>query len=252
MGLIGGTIGYRLLKLISSNGDSKSMDGSAYLNKSKLETLLGPKFWNEIENKAVIDVGCGNGVEAIEMARRGARSVIGVDTQEEFIQAAKALAVTEGVAERCDFLLGLESTGRADVITAIDSFEHFDNPALILQEMSRHLKPQGCVLTAFGPTWYHPLGGHLFSVFPWAHLIFTEKSLIRWRSDFKSDGAASFREVAGGLNQMTIKRFVRIVGESPFRFDEFEAVPIRKLSFLSNQLTREFTTAIVRCKLVLK
>jgi hypothetical protein len=55
------------------------------------------------------------------------------------------------------------------------------------------------------------LGGHLFSVFPWAHLIFSEQALIRWRSDFKSDGATRFSEVAGGLNQMTIRRFERLI-----------------------------------------
>jgi hypothetical protein len=106
------------------------------------------------------------------------------------------------------------------------------------------------VLTSFGPTWYHPLGGHLFSVFPWAHLVFTEKALIRWRSDFKTDRATKFGEVAGGLNQMTIKRFERVVAESPFRFEHLELVPIRKLRRVANRLTREATTAIVRCKLV--
>ncbi|GEM_PF-858911 len=35
----------------------------------------------------------------------------------------------------------------------------------------------------------------------WAQLIFTEKVSIRWRSDFKSDGAAQFHEGESGLNQ---------------------------------------------------
>ncbi|MEP6741917.1 MAG: hypothetical protein ABJB61_05415 [bacterium] len=109
-----------------------------------------------------------------------------------------------------------------------------------------------CVIAAFGPTWYHPLGGHLFSVFPWSHLIFTEKALIRWRSDFKTDGAARFSEVEGGLNQMTIRRFERLVAESEFTFLEFEAVPIRKLRPLANRLTCEFLTAMVRCKVIPK
>ncbi len=39
--------------------------------------------------------------------------------------------------------------------------------------------PHGAVYASFGPTWYHPLGGHLFSVFPWAHPIFSEKEPIR-------------------------------------------------------------------------
>ena len=115
--------------------------------------------------------------------------------------------------------------------------------------MAGLLKPGGKLVASFGPTWYHPLGGHLFSVFPWSHLVFTERALIRWRSDFKTDGARRFSEVAGGLNQMTIARFERIVRGSPFVTSSFELVPIRGLARFSNRLTREFTTAIVRCSL---
>jgi hypothetical protein len=56
--------------------------------------------------------------------------------------------------------------------------------------------------------------------------------------------------VTGGLNQLTIKRFIGIVAQSEFEFDSIQAVPIRKLKFLSNRLTREFTTAVVKWKLV--
>ena len=83
MAMIGGAIGYRILKRISPIGDGSSMDGSAYADKSKLETLLGPRIWAEIADKVVIDFGCGEGAEAIEMARRGARRVIRVDIQDK-------------------------------------------------------------------------------------------------------------------------------------------------------------------------
>jgi SAM-dependent methyltransferase len=166
----------------------------------------------------------------------------------KLLSKGRELAENSGVTNFCIF--DKETTELADFIVAIDSFEHFDDPSAILRTMRGLLKPDGCIFAAFGPTWYHPLGGHLFSVFPWAHLIFTEKALIRWRSDFKSDGATRFREVEGGLNQMTIRRFERIVEKSPFKFAQFEALPIRKLQKIANRLTREFTTAIVRCKMV--
>jgi hypothetical protein len=86
-------------------------------------------------------------------------------------------------------------------------------------------------------------------VFPWAHLIFTERSLIRWRSDFKTDGATRFHEVEGGLNQMTIRRFERLLAESAFRVVSFDTPPIKKLRPLHNRLTREFFSSYVRCTL---
>ena len=116
--------------------------------------------------------------------------------------------------------------------------------------MNTLLQPSGEVLVSFGPTWFHPLGGHLFSVFPWAHLVFSERALIRWRSTFKTDGATRFNEVAGGLNKMTIAKFEELVADSPLKFASLELVPIKKLKNIHNRLTREFTTAIVRCRLV--
>jgi SAM-dependent methyltransferase len=248
MGIIGGVIGYQILRRISKNGNGGHMDGSAYGGKSKVEELLGPDFWIEIQGKTVIDFGCGEGAEAIEIARRGARRVIGVDIQERLLEVARMSAADAGVADRCIFTT--RPTEPADIIVAIDSFEHFDDPLSVLRTMSNMLNSAGSIIAAFGPTWYHPYGGHLFSVFPWAHLLFTEKALVRWRSDFKNDGATCFREVEGGLNRMTIGRFEHIVEQSPFKFAHMESVPIKKFQPFANHFTREFTTSIIRCKLV--
>lgn len=248
MGIIGGEFGYRLLRRLSVDGETGYCDGSAYAGVSKLETLLGKDIWLNTKGKVVIDFGCGDGTDAVEVAARGARKVIGIDIREHALARAARAAAERGVTDRCQFVTSTKE--KADVILSIDAFEHFDDPGAILKIMRSLLKNEGRVIAAFGPTWYHPLGGHLFSVFPWAHLIFTEKSLIRWRSDFKTDGATRFEEAEGGLNKMTIGRFLEIVAQSDFTVEEFEPVPIRKLHYFANRLTREFTTAIVRCTLV--
>jgi hypothetical protein len=118
--------------------------------------------------------------------------------------------------------------------------------------MRKLVKDSGYVLVEFGPTWFHPHGGHLFAVFPWAHLILTEKALIRWRTDFKSDGATRFGEVAGGLNKMTIRWWEQLVSESGLEYKSYELVPIRAARRLHCRLTREFFTAIVRARLTPK
>jgi len=222
------------------------MDGSAYARKSKLETLLGPDIWDRIQGKTVIDFGCGPGAEAIEMALKGARHVYGIDISDRWLEVAREQARQSGCQ---NVTFAKTASEPADVIVSLDAFEHFQDPGAILQVMSGMLKPDGVLLASFGPTWYHPLGGHLFSVFPWAHLVFSEAALCRWRSRFKSDGAKRFGEVEGGLNQMTISRFERLVAESPFTLESLEAVPVRKLEKLHNRLTREFLTAVVRCRL---
>jgi SAM-dependent methyltransferase len=245
--LIGGKLGVLLLNRASRNGTVGYPDvATAYVGKSKLEVLMGPRVWDEIRGRTVLDFGCGPGDEAVEVAERGALRVIGLDLREKWLEMARQHAQARGVEDKC--LFATEYDGEVDTIISLDSFEHFADPADILERMARLLKPGGKVLVSFGPTWYHPLGGHFFSVFAWAHLLFTERALIRWRSIYKGEGARTLEEA--GLNKMTIRRFRRLVLESPFTFESFEAVPIRRLARFHNALTREFTTAIVRCVLV--
>ena len=243
---IGGELGYQLLKRICPAGDSGYNDGSAYNGRSKLEVLFGASLWDEIRGRTVIDFGCGAGSEAIELAQRGAARVIGLDTYAPILAVARQRAVQAGVSDRCRF--DSSTTESADVVIALDSFEHFQDLPGVLRRMDQLVRPDGFVLSSFGPTWYHPLGGHVFSVFPWAHFVFTERAFIRWLGDFNSDGHTSFESV--GLNRLSIARFERVVAESPWRFASLDVVPIRRLRRLHHRLTREFTTSIVRCKLI--
>jgi|SRR5665213_2967909 len=239
-------IQYWVLKRIA-HSEPKGLDSSVYRRKNKLKTLLGDDVFELTRNKVVIDFGCGTGQESVELAENGARLVIGVDIQERSLCQARARASLAEVEDRCVF--STQAPESADVIISLDSFEHFRDPAAILNQMWELLKPGGTLLVSFGPVWYHPLGGHLFSVFPWAHLLFSEKALIRWREDLRDDGAQSFEEVAGGLNRMTIGKFLKIVEASQFKTKQFMAVPIRRMAAVHNRWTQEFTTATVRCRL---
>ena len=240
---------YRVLTKIAPH-EPQTMSGSTYDGKSKIGVLLGSDLLALIRDKTVIDFGCGDGVATLDLARHGARKVIGIDIRQHALDEAVRHAADAGLSNCCEFSTGTST--KADVIISLDAFEHFGDPAAILRIMHSLLVPGGFVMASFGPTWYHPLGGHLFSVFPWSHLLFSETALIRWRADIRPDGATRFSEVDGGLNQMTIARFERIVSQSPFRIELLETVPIRKLTPLHSRLTREFTTAIVRTKLVAK
>lgn len=251
MGFIGGTLGYEWLRrfhpLGQENGDTK--DGGSYqAAKDKLTTMLGPEIWDAVQGRTVLDFGCGTGRESVALAQSGARRVIGLEILPRLIAEAEHYATKQGVADKCTF--ATQTNEKADVIISLDAFEHFAEPADMLGLMRRLVRDNGTIWAAFGPTWYHPLGGHLFSVFPWAHLVFTEKALLRWRADRYHDGATRFHEVEGGLNRLTIRRFEQIVAASDFRCEELTPVPIRRLRPFANALTREFVTSFVRCRLV--
>jgi SAM-dependent methyltransferase len=236
---------YHLLRLIAPRVPS-TMGGEAYEGKSKLRVLL-PGIETEIKDKIVLDFGCGPGVEVKEMALLGAKRVIGLDIGKKWLQIGREQAEKAGVGAKCEFVASIANP--VEVIVSLDSFEHFADPGAVLKTMYSLLQSGGCVFVSFGPTWYHPLGGHLFSVFPWAHIVLKEDALIRWRAQFKTDGATKFGEVEGGLNQMTIRRFEEILRTSSFIVEELELVPIRRMKPLHNRVTREFLTAIVRCRL---
>jgi SAM-dependent methyltransferase len=236
---------YRLLKRIAPTERARSSE-VPYEVKAELAVKLGERVLREIVGRDVIDFGCGSGEDAVEMALAGAR-VVGVDIRERTLEMARSNAARAGVADRCRFTTRTDE--QADFIISIDAFEHFDDPLGVLRQMYDLLRPGGTMVASFGPIWFHPYGGHLFSVHPWTHLLFSERALIQWRNDIRSDGATRFGEVEGGLNQMTIARFERLVRQTAFRVVSIELIPIRKLRRLHCRLTREFTTSLVRSRL---
>lgn len=248
---IDGVLGYRLLQCFPTPRSWQSRPNhSPAPEVGKLETYWGPEIWDELVGRTVIDYGCGWGGDCIEMARRGVRRAIGLDVRPKALAIAAKAAERAEVADCCTFRTTTDE--KADAIICIDCFEHFNDPAAVLRTMAELLNPGGTAFVSFGPPWFHPYGGHSFSVFPWAHLLFSERSFLRWRSHYCNDGATRFHEVPGGLNQMTIRRFERLVQESSLRTTDFMAVPIRPVRLFHNRLTREFFTSIVRCKLTRK
>jgi SAM-dependent methyltransferase len=247
VGVLGGAPAVYLMRaLTGTQGNGPVKVAHAYNDKSKLDALLGPSFFDEIQGKTVIDFGSGLGHQSVEMAKRGAGHVVGVEIREDFLEKARAHAAAAGVSDKCTFLTTLDRP--ADVVVSLDSFEHFSDPEAILTLMADYLRPGGRLIASFGPTWYHPYGGHMFAIFPWAHLIFTEAALLEWRRTFRPNQTAT-RITECGLNKMTIRRFERIVAGSPFRVVHLEAVPMRQLAWLANPLTREFFTSVIRCTL---
>lgn len=59
-----------------------------------------------VDGASVLDIGCGPGHYAIELARRGAGRVVGIDFADNMIARAREHAAGAGVADRCEFLVG--------------------------------------------------------------------------------------------------------------------------------------------------
>ncbi len=102
----------------------------------------------KLAGKRVIDVGCGGGILAESMARRGA-VVTGIDMGGAPLEVARLHAQQEGVileyrqgtAEE----LAAERTGQYDVVTCMEMLEHVPDPASVVAACSALVKPGGHV-----------------------------------------------------------------------------------------------------------
>lgn len=268
---LGGMLGYTLLKALSirpSRLDPHAPSQAGPDGAAKLQRFLGSDAWREFEGRSVLDLGCGEGAEAVAVALAGAAHVYGTDVQPARLTAARHLAARQGVADRCTFLHADEDrdqiqalAGQIDCAFSLDAFEHFAQPEAILATFHRLLAPGGKLLISFGPPWKNPYGSHMrfFNRWPWIHLLFREETVMAVRSLYRQDWARRYQDVEGGLNRMTVARFRQLIRESPFDVEQFRAVPLSSRFVNSRALWtrlcalppwREYLTSVVLCTLV--
>jgi SAM-dependent methyltransferase len=104
-------------------------------------------LFDRIKGAVALDYCCGNGEVAIEMAKRGASRVVGIDISSVAIENARILATDAGVDAICDFeVMDAEHTEFADrtfdIIHEYGALHHLDLQAAY-SELSRILKPEG-------------------------------------------------------------------------------------------------------------
>ncbi|WP_426146841.1 bifunctional 2-polyprenyl-6-hydroxyphenol methylase/3-demethylubiquinol 3-O-methyltransferase UbiG [Polaromonas sp. DSR2-3-2] len=97
----------------------------------------------------VLDVGCGGGILADSMARRGAR-VLGIDLASKALKVAQLHALeaqTQGVEYReiSAESLAAEQPGTFDMVTCMEMLEHVPDPAAVVKACAVLVKPGGYV-----------------------------------------------------------------------------------------------------------
>lgn len=102
-----------------------------------------------LAGKQVLDVGCGGGILADAMARKGAE-VLGIDLATKALRVAQLHALeaqTTGVTYRevAAEALAAESPERFDVVTCMEMLEHVPDPASVVAACSALVKPGGWV-----------------------------------------------------------------------------------------------------------
>jgi len=100
-----------------------------------------------LNGKRVVDVGCGGGILADSMARRGAE-VLGIDLATKPLRVAQLHAI-EAETPRIEYRevaveqLAAEQPQTFDVVTCMEMLEHVPDPGAIVAACGRLLKPGG-------------------------------------------------------------------------------------------------------------
>jgi len=106
----------------------------------------------EINNKKVLDAGCGTGIFSIIFANKGAALVVGIDISPGSLETAKALKKRfdlRNVEFKKEDMLQLPFEDEAfDIVWAWGTVHHTTNPFKAIDEVSRVLKKGGALLLA--------------------------------------------------------------------------------------------------------
>ena len=97
-----------------------------------------------LEGARVLDVGCGGGILAEAMARRGAK-VTGIDLSEKALRVAQLHLLESKLDIRYEHAAAEEFSGEFDVVTCMELLEHVPQPSSMVAACARLVRPGGQV-----------------------------------------------------------------------------------------------------------
>lgn len=102
----------------------------------------------DIQNKQIIDIGCGGGIYTKELALMGAKNVVGLDFSKEILQAAKEncsgfpnISFIHGDAHSIPY-----PDETFDIVISRAVIHHLQDIPTFLREASRILKKNGVLI----------------------------------------------------------------------------------------------------------
>jgi len=107
------------------------------------------------KGKRVLDVGCGTGNFAREVAKKDAKYVLGIDYADEAIKIAEKTNKRKNLKFKKLDVIKLDE--KFDIIVSIGTIEHMDNPIKIIKKLKSCLNKNGKIILTT-PNWTNPRG----------------------------------------------------------------------------------------------
>jgi tRNA (mo5U34)-methyltransferase len=104
---------------------------------------FAPHLPEDLSGKSVLDIGCNAGFYSIEMKRRGARRVLGIDSDERYLAQARLASETLGFGDIEFARLDVYEVGaigeRFDFVIFMGVLYHLRHPLLALDLIREHV-----------------------------------------------------------------------------------------------------------------
>jgi len=210
------------------------------------------------EGKTVLDLGCNRGYLLHSFSQHEKFEGIGADLVSYYLKDAR-----RDYGDRFRFIETTPTTiplpgSSVDVVYTIDTIEHLSRPKELFAEVYRVMKPGGVFLIHYNP-WLNPHGSHLEDIitFPWPHVFFSMDTLLRVAARLYEsphyDTACYFLDKEGQkkpnpykdqdswgtyLNYMTIRKFNRLLKQTPFRVKHQEKIGFGGSTFKMSRAVR--------------
>jgi 2-polyprenyl-3-methyl-5-hydroxy-6-metoxy-1,4-benzoquinol methylase len=114
-----------------------------------------------VANRTFLDVGCGNGLYSLELARRGGARVVGIDISEVMIALCKQSSEKENLDSKCEFmqtdLLAYDPESPFDISFGIGLFDYISDPLPVLKKMRKVTTDRAIMAFPRFWTWRAPI-----------------------------------------------------------------------------------------------
>lgn len=199
------------------------------------------KLFVSLPNSNVLIQGCGLGQEALAWSRLGVSSCVGVDqfnlkrAWDKISQATNRTVVSFVREDICR--TSLPSQG-FDIISSFAVWEHVNDFDSLIKETRRLIKPEGLVLSSFGPLWHTFSGDHFSRAGGlengFNHLLLDKADYLEWIDSFQAQDIWATSEES----YFEIRRHIR---EDMFSYLK----PREYIQKVEEYFTRLYTIAII-------
>jgi SAM-dependent methyltransferase len=195
----------------------------------------------QLTSLEVADVGCGDGIIDLGLVHHGhPRRLVGFDVnpvrEDLLLERATAAQVGDALPSALEFAV-CDSTklpaadDAFDVVVTWSAFEHIDDPATVLAEIRRVLRPDGVLFLQLWPFYHSQHGAHLEEWYPDGFVQFQldpdaiEADVLARAED---EGWATYKlGEYRTLNRLTVDELGRAIGDAGFRVTKLQLLAER-------------------------